>query len=168
VAAFSGITTLAIGIFSASCLAFGASLGDLAITVALCTFGAIELIGRQRLLKGAADALRILTWNQLAFFAAIAIYCGVKIVTFSTASLVSPETRDAMAQLQGATGSSLLDPQTEKTLKLGYLAMYGLIILISLASQGGLALYYARRHKYLDLFRSASESEKQLLLQIAP
>jgi hypothetical protein len=166
VAAFSGITTLAIGILSASCLALEPTLGAIAITVALCAFGVIELVGRQRLLKGAADALRILAWNQLAFFAAVAIYCGVQMATFSTASLISPEDQAALKQLEDTSGgSTLLDPKTWKSLNAG---MYALVILVSFASQGGLALYYYRRRKYLDLFRSASESEKQLLLQIAP
>ena len=117
------------------------------------------------MLKGAADSLRILAWNQVAFFAAVAIYCGVQIVTFSTASLVSADDRQALQELQETTGSTMLDPKTWKSLNSSF---YGLFILVSFASQGGLALYYRRRRKYLESFCSASQAEKQLLLQIAP
>jgi hypothetical protein len=165
VAAFSAITTLSLGLLSGSCLLVDVSLVAVAITLALCAFGMIELIGRQRLLKGAADALRILAWNQIAFFAAVAIYCGVQIATFSPESQLSAEDRDALKQLQGATGSGLLDPKVWKSLNSG---IYAVIILVSFASQGGLALYYARRRKHLEVFRSATEAERQLLLQIAP
>ena len=168
VAAFSGMTTLAIGTLSLTCLFLDPGLVGFAVAFALCGFGAIELIGRQRLLQGTEDSLRILTWNQLAFFAAVAIYCGVQMATFSVQSLISPETRSVLGELPGASGGNLFDPQTEKSLKLAYIAVYALIILVSLASQGGLALYYARRRKHLDLFRSASDWEKQLLLQISP
>jgi hypothetical protein len=165
VAAFSGITTLALGVLSGSCLMLDASLGAVAITLALCAFGAIEMIGRQRLLKGQGDSLRILAWNQLAFFAAVTIYCGVQIATFSTASLISAEDQATLKQVEDATGSTMLDPKVWKPLNT---AMYAAIIMVSLASQGGLAWYYARRKKPLDVFRSASDAEKQLLLQIAP
>jgi hypothetical protein len=163
VAAFSGITTLSLGILSVSCLAFDATLGAITATVALCTFGITELIGRQRLLKGAADSLRILAWNQLAFFAAVAIYCIVQMVTFSPNAVVSPEDQAMLKQLGDTTG--LLDPKTWKPLNA---LIYAAIIVVSFASQGGLAFYYARRRKSLDLFHSASEAEKQLLLQITP
>jgi hypothetical protein len=156
-------TTLALGILSASCLAVDATFGGIVVTVALCGFGIIELIGRQRLLKGGADSLRILAWNQLAFFAAVTIYCILQIATFSPNSIISPEDQATLKQLGDTSG--LLDPKTWKPL---YALIYGAVILVSFASQGGLALYYVRRGKYLELFRSASESEKQLLLQIAP
>ena len=114
-------------------------------------------------MKGAADALRILAWNQIAFLAAVAIYCSVQIATFSPNAVIPAEDQDALKQLGDKTG--LLDPKMWGAMNAG---MYVVIFVVSAASQGGLALYYWRRTKYLDLFRTASDSERQLLLQIAP
>lgn len=162
---FSGITTLILGLASLSCTIFDPSALGILASIALLAFGAIELLGRQQLLAGGENSLRILMWNQLAFFAAVAIYCLIQMATFSTQSLVSPETSNLLAEMSGGTGG--LDPSIVKMGKLVCFALYSLIIVISFISQGGLALYYAKRQRHLDAFRAATEWERKLVMGVS-
>src|SRR5258708_36280244 len=74
-AAFSGITALTLGVGSMSCVAISPDAMGILATAVLMTVGIVELAGRQRLLAGRPDALKWLALNQLAFLAAITLYC---------------------------------------------------------------------------------------------
>lgn len=163
VANFSGISTLIIAIASASCAVFSPDWIGILVTIALFAVGGVELIGRGKLLKGERNALKILAWNQVAFFAAIALYCIVQMVGFSSHSLISGDTRSLLAQMN----DSGLDKEMEHWARLGTFAIYGTILIGSFFSQGGLALYYARRQNHLNTFTAAPAWQKQLLVGIA-
>ena len=88
VASFSGITTLIIAVGSAAFTALDPDLVGVLATLILTTVGTVELIGRRKLLRGDANATRILAINQLGFLAAIIFYCCVQIATFSHSSIM--------------------------------------------------------------------------------
>ena len=102
----------------------------------------------------------MLSINQLAFLAAIAIYCGIQILSFSTNSL----TKELNSAAGGADIGELIDPNFIHRLNSWF---YGIVIAVSIASQGGLAWYYARRQKYLDAFRAAEPWQRELLQKVS-
>jgi len=126
----------------------------------LLAVGTIELVGRQRLLRGEPNALRILCFNQLAFLAAIAIYCGIQIASFSTSSLA----QELKSAAGGADVGEIIDPNFIHRMNSWF---YASVIVVSIASQGGLAWYYYRRQKYLDAFRAAEPWQRDLLQKVA-
>ena len=157
VASFSGITTLIIALASASFTAFDPGVGGIVAVVVLAAVGTVELIGRHKLLRGDANATRILALNQLGFLAAITVYCCVQMATFSVASITS--------QIPAELGT--LDASTKQMVRQLWYGFYGLLIFLSVIFQGGLALYYHRCAKHVERFRAAQDWEKQLLMRIA-
>ena len=86
--------------------------------------------------------------NQLLFVLVIIAYCVYQMATFSPDAMYSsPETREMLAQAAGD-----LQQAIEAALPLFYYAVYGLVMLLSAVCQGGLALYYVTRRRYVDLF----------------
>lgn len=160
IAAFSGITELVLGVGAAGCLALSPDVAGVIATAVLLAVGIVELVGRHRLLRGSADALRILSLNQLAFLAAIAIYCGVQILTFSTGAL----TQELSSAAGGTDVAQLIDVNTIHRLNSWF---YASVIVVGIASQGGLAWYYARRQKHLDAFRAAEPWQRNLLQTVS-
>ena len=156
VANFSGITTLIIALGSASFTAFDPGIAGVLATVILAAVGTVELVGRKKLLRGDASATRILAFNQLAFLAAIIIYCCMQMAMFSLSSL----TKEIPPEL------GPIDPSTQQLIRQLWNGFYILLIFLSLVFQGGLALYYHRKAKHVDRFRSAQDWEKDLLIRI--
>ncbi len=167
VARFSGVTSIVLGVGGLACLGFGVQLSGILAVVVLLTVGFIELTGRQWLLNGKSNALRVLAFNQLGFLAAIAIYCGVQIATFSSKSLTQ-SLNTKIQEMGGGDLGDLIDPKTApqmaQSVNTGF---YGLVLLVSIASQGGLAWYYARRGKYLEAYRSAEPWQRDLLQKVS-
>ena len=163
VALFSGVTSLILGIGSVGCLGISHDSLGIFATLVLLTVGVVELVGRQRLLNGNPRALRLLAFNQLGFLAAIAIYCVTQIVTFSAKSL----TQSLNSQLREAGGGdlgNLIDPQMAQSLNT---TLYVSVLVVAIASQGGLALYYWRRQKHLDAYLTAEPWQRQLLQTVS-
>jgi len=149
VASFSAITALVLGSSTALYAVLAPDIGAVVAALILIASGTIELVGRRRLLRAELGATRMLMLNQLALFACVAIYCIVQLSTFSTQSIVTEIT-------------SMLDQDIESQgrlvhyIRLVHYALYGSVLLASLASQGGLALYYARRRKQVESFRAGA------------
>lgn len=116
--------------------------------------GAIEYAGAGRLRRGQRDAATFLAKNQLAFLGLITAYCICQSLTAARGGggllAVSPEFQAQLAQLQGA-GQDLQRQLDFWTPIITY-GVYGLVILVSVAAQGGLALYYYTRRRHLADF----------------
>ena len=163
VAAFSGITGLVLGVGAVGCLALSPDVAGVIASLVLLAVGTVELVGRQRLLRGEPNAIRMLAFNQLAFLGAIVIYCGIQITSFSTNAL----TKELNAAAGGADLSVLGSFGDPKFIHQLNSLFYGVVIAISVASQGGLAWYYARRQKYLDAYRAAEPWQRELLQRVS-
>lgn len=157
VANFSGITTLVIAVGSAAFTAVDPGLVSGLITAILAAVGTVELIGRRKLLRGGANATRMLALNQLAFLAAIIVYCCAQMATFSVSTITS--------QIPAEFGT--LDPSSQQLIRQLWNGFYILLIILSIIFQGGLALYYHRKAQHVARFRSADQWEKDLLMRIA-
>jgi hypothetical protein len=164
VANFSGITSLILGIGALGCLGMSRDVPGVIAVVVLFAVGVTELVGRQRLLAGQTNALRILAFNQIAFLAAIGLYCLIQIVTFSGNSAIQSLNAELKQAGGGADVGSLVDPQLASSLNtMLYVVVFG----VSIASQGGLAWYYTRRQKYLEAFAASEPWQREFLQKVS-
>jgi hypothetical protein len=169
-ASISAGVTLAIGICSLPFVVLSPSWDGALIAVGVCVVGLVERRGARRLRQADPSAARLLGRNQLAFLALIILYCAVQMIAFArggTAFLLSPETRSAAADVPDIAKQldSLMAPGFLPLLVYGF---YGLVIVLSIFSQGGLALYYFTRRKRLEAFnRDTPDWVRGLLLGAA-
>ena len=152
----SGLTTLILGMMTAAFVALSFDLIGAIAAVVLCVVGAIELFGQRRLLRAEPGAARLLMLNQLALLACIAIYCAVQIATFSVQQVknqaLSPNVRSELAATPEIT--QMVDGSIDRYAPMLHYGFYSVVLLLSVACQGGMALYYARRQRRLDSFRA--------------
>jgi len=124
------------------------SLTGFFVVAGISFVGVMEYIGSGRMWRGERSAPGFLARNQLLFVLVIIAYCVYQMATFSPDAMYSsPETREMLAQAAGD-----LQQAIEAALPLFYYAVYGLVMLLSAVCQGGLALYYVTRRRYVDLF----------------
>ncbi len=116
--------------------------------------GGVEYAGAGRLRRGQRDAAAFLAKNQLVFLGLITAYCVYQMLTAARGGggllAVSPEFQGQLAQLQGYGQD--LQRQLDFWMPIITYGVYGLVILASIAAQGGLALYYYTRRRYLADF----------------
>ena len=150
----SAATTLTIGIFSALFFVVWPSWEGAFVAVGLCAIGAVEYWGYCRMRRAEVGAAGLLAKNQLAFLGLIVVYCLAQMLMFSTqkikAEALSPEVRAQMAALPSMERA--IDGQIDHYAPLVTYGFYGLVIVLSLLFQGGLALYYFSRKKRLVEF----------------
>lgn len=133
-AVFAGITILT-GIFSASALLLGTAMAVIAF---------VEFRGANQLRRLAPGAAKTLGFNQLALSSALILY---SIWQIWSAYHTPTELSQAVGndpQVAAMIGS--IDDWT----RLISLAVYGTLILIAIFVQGGTAIYYFSRQRYLD------------------
>lgn len=135
VAGFNGWTVGFIAALSFPFAFFG--FDGLAITVGLSTVALLEFWGRRKLLKLDPSAAAWLGWNQVGFLTLIIAYCLWMLLGETPNISANPE----LSQLLGANGQQLYE-----TLNL---VVYGGVIVLSVIFQGGNAIYYFTRRKYL-------------------
>ena len=164
VANFSGITTLVLGVLGIGCLAFGVNAQGVLAVVVMIAIGAVELVGRQRILRGDEGAPKLLAMNQLAFIAAITIYCLVQMATTSVKASLDELNKAAQGQLDVG---QLLSKDNQQQMQLAVYGFYGIVMLISWASQGRLALYYWRRKATVAAFRATPDWQRQLVRNVS-
>ncbi len=154
VARGSAVTTLVIAALAIPFLLIDPGWVGLVIVAGLFTAGIVELVASRKLREGDPDAARTLGSNQLFLFAVISFYCVVQMVSFARADLddlvMSPEMRGQIGYLP-ELGS--LEKQADAILPLVVYGFYALVIVASAAFQGGLAIYYFSRRKYLAAAR---------------
>lgn len=142
-ARFSAVTTLIIGLLGLPFMVLSFSWSSMAITLGVCVIGAIEYVGYRRLRLGLPSAANFLACNQLAFLGLISAYCVFQMLTFSTAELdaaIGSQTPPEVSQLVGSLAPLVT------------VGFYSLVIVMSIVFQGGLAMYYFTRRKYLRAY----------------
>lgn len=147
VATFNAWTTAVLAGLSAPFAVFSAA--GLAIFVGLSLVAWNEFRGRRRLQQFDPAGATILGWNQVGLLALITIYClwAVYSNLWGSESIdaqlrANPELKAAIGSLDGM--SQLVQPIV--------LAFYGLVIALSALFQGGNALYYFTRRKYVEKY----------------
>ena len=165
VARSSAITTAVIAGGTAVWAMLVFDWGGLIAAVLLGAIATVEFVGYGRLLRADPAAVKLLTRNQLAFLAMIALYCLLKIATFSTASLKAEALpADVRAELAPMPEiAQMVDQNVDRYGPLAYRGFYALVLLVSVGCQGGMAWYYARREKHVAAFQAAPAWAKQLL-----
>jgi hypothetical protein len=116
--------------------------------------GALELRAVSRIESGDERGVSGLVHSQMALLAVILAYCLARLWMFDPAALEAMLTLDRRQEL-AALG--LTDEQFRPVLEQGYRALYLTVAVVSLAYQGGMALYYHRKGDELRL-AMASES----------
>lgn len=118
---------------------FGAVVGAL-----VAGAGAVELHGGQLLRNGQGRGMNWLVRSQLLLGNTILLYCAIRLLTISIASLDADMTPDLRAALsQYGMGVKEFEVLSVKLYRL----VYSLVAALTLLYQGGMALYYHRRRK---------------------
>ena len=150
----SSIVTLVIGgLGVAAGLIWWSWLGMLTCLGVLAV-GAVEFVGYLRMRQARPGAERLLGANQLAFLGIITIYCLIQILAFSTDrakdGLLTEEARSQLAMMPDLQEG--IEKSIDRWAPILTYGMYSVIIVLSICFQGGLALYYFTRKKYVESF----------------
>jgi hypothetical protein len=147
VANFNAWTTAILAALSAPFALF--SVAGFVVFAGLALVAWNEFRGRRRMLEYDPAGASILGWNQLGLLALISLYCLWAIYSnlWGSASIdaqmrANPQLGAAFNSLGGM--SELIQPIV--------LAFYGMVIALTVIFQGGNALYYFTRRKYLDTY----------------
>ena len=153
-AGLSAGTTLTIGIFSVLFMVVWPSWEGALVAAGLCAVGLVEYWGHQRMLRADVAAAGLLAKNQMAFLGLIVLYCVAQMVMVSPekikAAALSPEVRSQLSALPEM--QRVIDGDIDRYGPLITYGFYGLVIVLSVLFQGGLALYYFNRKKRLVEF----------------
>jgi len=148
----SAITILAVGALGVPLLAVSPSWLGLLMVLGIAAVGVVEYVGARRMRRGEPTAAVFLARNQVAFMGLIVAYCLIRMLTFSPAQarvgLLSSELQSELSQLPGFEQD--IDRQLQSWAPLVTYGFYALVIVLSLAAQGGLALYYFTRRRHLE------------------
>lgn len=147
VATFNAWTTAILAVLSAPFALF--SLAGFVVFAGLALVAWNEFRGRRRLLEYDPAGVSILGWNQVGLLALISVYCLWAIYSNLWGSASIDAQLRANPQLSAAFGS--LDGMSE-LVKPIVLAFYGTVIALTAIFQGGNALYYFTRRKYLETY----------------
>ncbi len=148
VARTSAISILAVGVLSLPCLMIVPGWLNMGVVFGICVIGIIEYSGAVKMRQGLPEAAGMLGTNQLALLGLIVIYCLLQMISFSSDAALS-------AVLQGRSSElSDLGVAIEQTFRslapLVVYTLYSLVIVLSAIFQGGLAVYYFSRRRYLE------------------
>lgn len=154
----SATTILVIGVASIPIAVLYPSWLGTAVVAGICTVGVIEYIGAQRMRRGDPAAAVFLGRNQLAFLAVIVAYCLIQMLTYSPAqtrsALDSAELQPAFEQMPELRQQ--LDGMIQSFAPIATYGFYSLVIVISIAAQGGLAVYYFTRRRHLEALQHST------------
>lgn len=147
VAAFNGWMT---GFFAACSAPFSLfSIPGFLVTAGLAFVAYNEFQGRKRLLRFDPTSPARLGWNQIGFLLLIIVYCLWMI--WSGLTSPGPFAAELAAKPELAATLGPLD-QFDELYKFLVVAMYGLMIVLSVVFQGLNALYYFSRRKHVESY----------------
>jgi hypothetical protein len=166
----SAVLTLVIGITALPLALIWPSPAGVMIVVGLCAVGVVEFLGYRKMRRADPAAAVLLARNQLAFLGVIVFYCVLQMLSFSVddakAAALSPETRaqlNIMPEMARA-----IDRDIERWAPIVTYGFYSLVVVLSVFCQGGMALYYNTRRKYLETFnRQTPPWVRRLLVEFA-
>lgn len=131
------------------------SVSGLLVLAGISAVGIVEFLGYQRMRRADPSAPKMLALNQLAFLGVITLYCISQVAFFSTAdikaSALSPEFRAELTKGMPDMARST-DALIDQWAPLAMFGFYSLVVLLSIVFQGGMALYYYTRRRYVDAF----------------
>lgn len=163
----SAITILVIGIAGIPIAVLYPSWLGTVVVAGICTIGVLERIGATRLRAGEPAAATFLGRNQLAFLSLIVAYCLIQMLTFSPAqarsALDSAELQQAWSQMPELRQQ--LDGLIDSFAPLATYGFYSLVIVVSIAAQGGLAIYYFTRRRHLEALQRSTPAWVQQLFR---
>lgn len=111
-------------------------------------------MGYEKMRRAETGAAGHLGWNQVALVGVITFYCLLQMASFSPeemkAAALSPEVRSLSAALPGMMAG--IDKMVETWAPYAVYGFYSLLIVVSIGFQGGMALYYFSRRKYVEAF----------------
>jgi len=148
---------MAVARFDGGTIAFGAaitfmfslgSISGMVIGAALGVIAFIELHSAARLKRLDPGSIRWLGLNQLALCGMLILYSLWSIYSELTGSGITGELKAVDPQLQQ------MMPGLDALARQMTLLVYGGVIVASLLAQGGMALYYFTRKKYLQTYLS--------------
>ena len=120
---------------------------SMAAAFLVCAIGLVEFLGYRRMSAASRSASTILGTNQLVLLALVVAWCVIQMATFT------PEKMKASIAAEAPDLASAL-PEMQKSIEtLGPIityVFYSLVIVCSIAFQGGLALYYFTRKRHLE------------------
>jgi len=155
-ALMSSVATLVIGISAIPFVLLWPSWQGGLVAAGLCVIGVVEYKGYQRMRRADPNAARMLGTNQLALLGLIVLYCLAQMAAFSPeqarAAAISPEVRAQLANLPSM--AKAIDSDIDRLAPLATYGFYGLVIVLSIAFQGGLARYYFTRRRHLEAFNA--------------
>jgi hypothetical protein len=155
IAAFSAVSTLVIAAISLIITFLFFGFWSVVVTIGLTVFGVVEFRAHTKLLRAEPAACRTLALNQIAFFALIAVYCFWQMITFSIKDLPA-DYRQPLTEIYGRGSIPMLVN-----------GFYLLVIILSLAYCGGLALYYYTRRRHVEAFvRETPDWVRRHLLEL--
>ncbi|HUX00147.1 MAG: hypothetical protein WBD63_03010 [Phycisphaerae bacterium] len=154
VARSSAIVTLVIGFLALPFVLWSPSLSGVVVVVGVITVGVREWMGYEKMRRAETGAAGHLGWNQVALVGVITFYCLLQMASFSPeemkAAALSPEVRSLSAALPGMMAG--IDKMVETWAPYAVYGFYSLLIVVSIGFQGGMALYYFSRRKYVEAF----------------
>ncbi|WP_182871437.1 hypothetical protein [Stieleria mannarensis] len=154
VATFNGWTVGVIAALSFPFAFFG--LDGVAITLGLSTVCCFEFLGRRKLLKFDPAGAIWLGWNQVGFLALIVAYCLWMLLGDVPDIRANPE----LSRLLGSDGQQLYQALN--------LTVYGSVIVLSVIFQGGNAIYYFTRRRYLVAYQQQTSPWVREFFKIIP
>lgn len=150
----SAIVTLVIGFLALPFVLWSPSLSGVVVVVGVITVGVREWMGYEKMRRAETGAAGHLGWNQVALVGVITFYCLLQMASFSPeemkAAALSPEVRSLSAALPGMMAG--IDKMVETWAPYAVYGFYSLLIVVSIGFQGGMALYYFSRRKYVEAF----------------
>ncbi len=159
VAMGSAITILAVAALAVPFTMISPSLTDLAIIAGLGIIGYLEYAGARKMRVGDPAAASHLGWNQVIFLSLICLYCVSRMLDTSVDSYISPEARGQLSEVPE------LATQIESLVPTAVRGFYLLVILLSVAFQGGLAWYYFTRRRHLEALQQSTPAWIRHLFQ---
>jgi hypothetical protein len=151
----SSVTTFLIGILAVPFVLLWPSWEGAVIAVGLCLIGMVEYMGCAKIRRADPAAAGTLGKNQLALLGLIVFYCVAQMVAFSPeqaqSNAISPGVRSQLDVITPGL-SETLDVEIERWALLVTYGFYGLIILLSVVFQGGMAFYYFTRKRTIEAF----------------
>jgi membrane protein insertase Oxa1/YidC/SpoIIIJ len=140
-ALYSAATILPMAVLSLPLLVWFHDPWSLLIVATLWVVGIVEYRGHKRLQQDDPAACRMLGFNQLALLAVL--------VTYFLTRMILPPSEDMKRYLASSgAGSAEI---AHMLAALNYI-MYTVLIVVVVAFQGGLALYYFSRRKFIEAY----------------
>ncbi len=150
----SALSILAAGGLALPCLAVAPSLAGVLAVAAVLAIGGVELYGAIRMGRADPRAATTLGRNQVALLAVIVVYCAAQMATFSPDDVrklaLSEYLNERLAV--GERVAEAIEDDVAQLVPAAVYALYGLVIAVSLAFQGGLAIYYFTRRHHIEMY----------------